>query len=161
MTKPNMFVLVTGVCVALLFAAGSVGAATKVQDVIRMEHKAYSEHTKGIVDFSHKKHNEEYKIGCGECHHDADGKPLNDLKMGDDVKGCIECHKIPSRMPGALKKEMREKKVPKKEIAAKEMEYHAEAIHENCIACHKDYKKKDKETLAPTSCSKCHPKTKK
>ncbi len=60
-----------------------------------MDNKAYSEHTKSISTFSHKKHNEEYKIGCGECHHDAKGKPLNDLKLGDDVQGCIECHKIP------------------------------------------------------------------
>ena len=153
-------IVMTAVCVALMFAAGSIYAATAVQDVIQMENKAYSEHTKGIVTFSHKKHNEEYKIGCGECHHDADGKPLNALKMGDEVKGCIECHKTPGQMPGALKKEMKAKKASKKEIAAKEMEYHAEAIHDNCISCHKDYNKKNKTKAAPQSCTKCHPKTK-
>ena len=31
-------------------------------------------------------------IGCGECHHDKDNKPLNNLKIGDDVQNCIECH---------------------------------------------------------------------
>ena len=130
-------VVLSAVIVAIMFAAGSIYAATAVQDVIKMEHKGYSEHTKGIVEFSHKKHHEEYKIGCGECHHDDKGKPLNDLKVGDDVKGCMECHKIPGQMPGDLKKEMKANKVSKKEIAAKEMEYHAEAIHENCISCHK------------------------
>lgn len=160
MTKPGIFVLVMAVGVALLFTAGSIGAATTVDDVIKMDHKAYSEHTKGIVEFSHKKHHEEYKLGCGECHHDANGKPLNDLKMGDDVKSCLECHKLPGQIPGELKKEMREKKVPKKEFKAKELEYHAEAIHENCISCHKAEKKKNPDTIAPTTCAKCHPKTK-
>ena len=157
MGKRNGIVL-AAVCVAIMFAAGSIYAGTTVQDEIKMENKAYSEHTKAIVTFSHKKHNEEYKIGCGECHHDAKGKPLNDLAIGDDVQGCIECHKIPGQMPGDLKKEMKAKKVSKEEIAAKEMEYHAEAIHENCIKCHKDYNKKNKTKAAPQTCTKCHPK---
>ena len=41
------------------------------------------------------------------------------------------------------------------------MEYHAEALHENCISCHKDYNKKNKTKAAPQSCTKCHPKKKK
>jgi len=153
-------ILVAAVCMALMFAAGSVYAAKKVDDVIKMENKAYKKHTKGIVEFSHKKHHEEYKVGCGECHHDDKGKPRTDLKMGDDVQGCIECHKIPGKMPGKVKKELREKKASKKEVKAKEMEYHAEALHENCISCHKDYNKKNKTKAAPQSCTKCHPKTK-
>ncbi len=159
MGKRNGIVL-AAVCVAIMFAAGSIYAGTAVQDVIKMDHKAYSEHTKAIVEFSHKKHNEEYKIGCGECHHDDKGKPLNNLKLGDDVQGCIECHKIPGQMPGDLKKEMRANKVSKKEIAAKEMEYHAEAIHENCITCHKKFNKENKTKAAPQTCTQCHPKEK-
>ncbi len=159
MGKRNAVVWVA-VCVGLLFAAGSIYAGTAVQDVIQMEHKAYSEHTKGIVTFSHKKHNEEYKIGCGDCHHDATGKPLTDLKLGDNVQDCIECHKLPGQMPGELKKELKEKKASKEEISAKEMEYHAEAIHENCTSCHKDYNKKNNTKAAPQTCTGCHPKEK-
>ena len=146
---------VTVVCIALLFAAGTIYAATTVQDVIKLENK------KGLVEFSHKKHHEEYKLGCGECHHDDKGKPRNDLKMGDDVKACIDCHKKPGEMPGALKKEMREKKASKKEIAATELEYVGDAFHANCIDCHKAYNKKNKTKAAPQSCSKCHQKAKK
>ncbi len=153
-------VVLSAVIVAIMFAAGSIYAATAVQDVIKMEHKGYSEHTKGLVEFSHKKHHEEYKVGCGDCHHDDKGKPLNDLKAGDDVKGCMECHKIPGQMPGDLKKEMKAKKASKKEIAAKEMEYHAEAIHENCISCHKKFNKDNKTKAAPQTCAQCHPKEK-
>lgn len=157
MVKRNWMML-TVVGVGMIFASGSIYAGTAVQDVIKMENKAYSEHTKGIAEFSHKKHNEEYKIGCGECHHDAKGKPLSNLKPGDDVQGCIECHKIPGKLPGDLKKEMRKKKASKDEIKAKEMEYHAEAIHENCISCHREFNKKNKTKDAPQTCSKCHPK---
>ena len=160
MGKRQVWVL-SVVCVAFLFAAGAIYAATTVQDVIKMDNKAYTEpHEKGIVEFTHKKHIEEYKVACGECHHDDKGKALNDLKMGDDVKNCIECHKTPGQMPGLLKKEMKANKASKTEIAAKEMEYHAEAIHENCISCHKSYNKKNKTKAAPQSCSKCHPKNK-
>jgi hypothetical protein len=154
-------ILLAAVCVALMFAAGPIYAATAVDDVIRMENKAYKKHTKGIVEFSHKKHNEEYKVGCGECHHDDKGKPLNDLKMGDEVKGCIECHKTPGKMPGSVKKDLKANKASKKEITAKELEYHAEAIHANCIDCHKAYNKKNKTKAAPQACTKCHPKKKK
>lgn len=146
------------VCVAAMFAAGSIYAGTEVADVIQMKNPKYEEHTKGIVAFSHKKHIEEYKIGCGDCHHDDKGKPLTDLKMGDDVQSCIECHKIPGDMPGSLKKEMREAKASREEIKAKELEYHAEAIHDNCISCHKEHNKKTKTKDAPQSCTQCHPK---
>ena len=156
----NIVIVFVAVCVALMFTAGAIYAGKDVQDEIMMDNKAYTEHTKGIVTFSHKKHHEEYKVGCGECHHDANGKPLNDLKAGDDVKGCIECHKNPGQMPGSLKKEMKEAKASKKEVDAKKMEYHAEAIHANCIDCHKEYNKKNKTKAAPQSCSKCHPKEK-
>lgn len=145
-------------CLALFFLAGTLSAATSVSDVIKMENKAYKSHTKGIVTFSHKKHHEEYKLGCGECHHDAKGKALGNLKMGDNVQDCIECHKIPGKMPGKLKKEMKEAGASKKEIDAKELEYHAEALHTNCIGCHKDFNKKNKTKAAPDSCTKCHPK---
>ncbi|NQT09658.1 MAG: cytochrome c3 family protein, partial [Desulfobacteraceae bacterium] len=85
--------------IAVLFAATGIYAGTAVQDVIKMENKAYAEHKKSIVMFSHKKHIEDYKAGCGECHHDENGKPLNNLKIGDNVQNCIECHKKPSERP--------------------------------------------------------------
>jgi hypothetical protein len=120
--------------------------------------------------FEHKKHQDDYaekypefyKNGCGECHHDEDNKPLSDLKEGDDVQRCIECHKIPAEIPAKLKKEMRTKKVPKEERKKKRMEYQAEAFHDNCEGCHKLYNKKYKpKKKAPTTCAKCHPKKKK
>jgi len=123
----------------------SGGSSSKVADVIKMENKAYSKHKKGIVLFTHKKHTVDYKIGCGECHHDGSGTPLNDLKIDDDVENCIACHSEPGQKRGKASKE-------------EKLEYHAEAIHMNCILCHKKYNKKNKTKAAPQSCSKCHPK---
>lgn len=139
--------------IASMFLATAIYAGNTVADVVNMENKAYAKHKKSIVQFSHKKHNEEYKAGCGECHHDAENKPLNELKMGDEVKNCIACHKKPGRAPKAKKGEA---KLSKKE----KMAYHAEAIHLNCIGCHKDANKKSGTKAAPTSCAKCHPKEK-
>jgi NAD-dependent SIR2 family protein deacetylase len=153
MRKKHLIIMAVFGIAALFFATG-IYAGTAVDDVVNMDNKAYSKHKKGIVAFSHKKHTEDYKIGCGECHHDADGKPLDNLTMGDDVQNCIVCHKKPSRKPRAKKGE------PK--LTDKErLEYHAEALHLNCIDCHKKYNKKTKTKAAPTSCAKCHPKTKK
>ena len=170
MRKPlKLIVVVVGM--AALFAATVIYAATEVPDVVRLENKAYKKHKYGIVELSHKKHAESYakdhpefyKNNCGECHHDDQNKPLSNLKEGDDVKSCLECHKKLGEMPSKEKKAMRKAKLSKEERAKKELEYHAEAIHENCKGCHKLYNKKNKlkskdPKAAPTTCKKCHPK---
>ncbi len=139
--------------IASMFLATAIYAGTTVADVVNMENKAYKKHKKSLVTFTHKKHVEEYKAGCGECHHDAEGKPLNDLKMGDEVQNCVECHTKASRPPKAKKGEPT---LSKKE----KMEYHAYAIHVNCKDCHKKANKASGTKSAPTSCAKCHPKKK-
>ncbi|MFH1322823.1 MAG: cytochrome c3 family protein, partial [Methanobacteriota archaeon] len=121
-----------------------------IDDIISMKNKAYSSHTKGIVKFSHKRHSAEYKADCGECHHDANGQPLTGMKMGDEVRNCIECH----NKAGLSPKGKDAPKLSKKE----KMAYHAEAIHENCKCCHVNTNKKSGKKTAPTSCSYCHPK---
>lgn len=156
---------------AVLFLGTGLYAGSTVPDVIKMENKAYKKHKKGIVKFNHKTHQDDYakkhpgfyKAGCGECHHDADNKPLSSLKAGDKAQGCIECHKKPGEMPSKEKKAMRTAKLSKKEQKKKKLAYHAEAIHYNCKDCHKKYNKKSKlkskdKGYAPTSCVKCHPK---
>ena len=152
MRKKHLIILaVFGI--AAMFFATSIYAGTAVEDMIKMENEAYAKHKKSIVIFSHKKHTEDYKAGCGECHHDENGKPLNDLKMGDDVQNCIECHKIASERPKG-------KDAPKLTKKQK-LDYHAEAIHYNCKGCHKKFNKETGTKAAPTTCAKCHPKKKK
>ena len=147
---------------AILFVSAAI-YAKPAPDMIKLQDPAYKEHKKGVVDFTHKKHQndyaeqypEYYKNGCGECHHDDKGKPLAKLKDGDDVQKCIDCHKTPGEAPKGKKAK---KKLSKKE---KIKEYHAEALHANCKDCHKKFNKKYKPKKAPTTCAKCHPKKKK
>ncbi|MEZ4527725.1 MAG: cytochrome c3 family protein [Desulfobacterales bacterium] len=120
-----------------------------VADVIALESPAYP-HTKGIVQFTHKKHIDDYKVGCGECHHDESGQALKDLKMGDPVMGCIECHSKPGKAP---KPAAGEKMTPEQK-----REYHTEALHDNCIECHKEFNKKNNTKAAAVTCAQCHPK---
>jgi cytochrome c553 len=145
----RFFILAMAAVVATLFVAAGIYAGTEVPDVIKMESKAYK-HKKGIVEFTHKKHTAEYGAKCGECHHDDKGKPLTELKEGDDVQKCIECHSKPGEKPKG-------KDAPR--LSDKEArEYHAEALHDNCKGCHREHNKKNKTRAAPTTCSKCHPK---
>ena len=86
---------------ATLFMAAGIYAAA-VPDVIPLKDPAYEKHKKGVVQFEHKKHwdnyskeyPEFYKTGCGECHHDDKGKPLANLKEGDDVQKCIDANEV-------------------------------------------------------------------
>ena len=137
-------------CIAVMFVTTGIYAGTKVEDVIKLNEPSY-EHKKGIIEFTHKKHSTEYKATCGECHHDKDGKAL-ELKEGDNVQRCVECHNKPGELKGKAAKGLSDKE--------KRM-YHANALHDNCISCHKDFNKKTKTKKAPATCTKCHPKTKK
>jgi len=148
MSKKVLILVITSV-LATFFAA-VLFAGTTVQDTFKMESKEYKKRAYHSATLTHKKHVEEYKASCGECHHNEKAEPL-DLKYGDNVQRCIECHKIPSRKPKKAKLK-----------GAKKREYHAEALHDNCKGCHKTYNKKVKKETgkkgkAPTSCNKCHP----
>ena len=142
--------IIAGIFVlTIVLAAMGVYAGTTVKDVIELNEPSYA-HEKGIIQFAHKKHAAEYGATCGECHHDDKGKPL-ELKEGDNVQRCIECHKKPGEAPKGKDKPKLSKE--------QKLEYHAEALHDNCKGCHKDYNKKNKTKKAPTTCAKCHPKT--
>jgi hypothetical protein len=132
------------VVTASLFLAVGLYAAS-APDMIPMNNAGYKKHKKSIVVLSHTKHAVDYKIACGECHHDDAGKPL-ELKDGDPVQGCGECHSYFGKRLKADKKMKKADKIKK---------YHKEALHANCIGCHKKMKK------GPKKCSECHPKKKK
>ncbi len=144
----KLLIFLMAIGVALIFIATGLQAATEVPDTIKMETKGFKKRKKGIVQFSHKKHNVDYGLSCGECHHDKDNKPL-DLKAGDDVKQCVDCHT-----------KLKKTKEDRKNIMVLE-----NAMHKNCIGCHKDFNKKKtgnaRKGPAPASCAKCHPKKKK
>lgn len=152
MKRNFWFKIISVVGIAVFFVAAGLYAKGNFPDMIKMKTDAYKKHTKGIVDFSHKKHSDDYKIGCGECHHDKDGKPLNNLKKGDDVQKCVACHSKPGELKG---------KEAKGKSDAEKRQYHANALHDNCIDCHKKYNRENKTRSAPQTCTQCHPREKK
>jgi len=154
MRKKQLLIAVLGTITLMLLSAG-IYAAAAVPDVIRLETKAYAKNEKGPVNFNHQKHQVDYeknypdlyKAGCGECHHDQNHQPRKNLKKSDNVEKCIQCHKKPEYVKG-----QRAKSLSKKQ----KLEYHANALHENCQGCHKKVNKKVGKKIAPTTCKKCH-----
>jgi hypothetical protein len=151
MDKRSIGLMVVLAAVFSLILAAGLYAGTKAPDEIQIQHEGF-ENTKGIVTLTHQKHVADHKIGCGECHHDDKGKPRTDLKDGDEVKTCFECHTKPGTLKGK-----KAKGLSKAELMA----YVGNAFHENCIGCHKDYNKKNKTKAAPQKCTGCHPRKKK
>lgn len=150
------FLIITTIGFIVLFASVALYAGSDVPAVIKMQNDY--EHKKEIVAFTHEKHVDAYKNGCGACHHDENNKPLDNLKAGDSVQKCIECHSKPGEVPKAEKDKWKKKKLKKAEKDKLARQWHAEAVHDNCRDCHKAYNKKNKTKAAPTTCAKCHPK---
>lgn len=109
--------------------------------------KAFEEHRMGIVEFDHETHAADkphgYGLGCGDCHHDENGEPLTDLKPGDAVQSCYECHDKDGRP-------RRDPAMSKEEWETEQLKYYYGAIHANCTNCHK-------QMGGPVNCTECHP----
>lgn len=150
----KILVLLLAAGIAVIFTASGIQAGTEAKDVITMKSKLLDANRKKgpdskkpckLVEFDHKKHHDEYKVSCGDCHHDKDGKPLADLKEGTDVQKCEACHTHVK--PGDKTFQGKNKKTP---VDIMHLE---SAIHENCIGCHKE-----KGLKVGTKCGDCHKK---
>lgn len=129
------------------FLTVGVLTASDVLDEIVIENTGYANKKnpedktgiKGPVKLSHKKHAEDAKIACDQCHHN-DTKEKNTWKEGDPVKKCSECHD-PAEKKG---------KVKKLKIA----------YHKNCQSCHKKTKElcKAEPYGGYKKCNDCHQK---
>ena len=126
-----LLVVLTG----MLFLAVGALTAADAPDEINISNEGYKKDIKGPVKFSHKKHHEEYKVACTECHHDyQNGK--NVWKEGDPVKKCGDCHN-PEKKQGKVDKLQN-------------------AYHKNCKDCHKDAEKAGKKNAPYKKCNDCH-----
>jgi mono/diheme cytochrome c family protein len=149
--------------IAVIFIATGLQAATTVGDTVTIESSVIKKRTKSpdskkptkLVEFTHKKHHEEFKIECSNCHHDDKGQPLTALKAGDDVKTCETCHDRDK----AVKKDAKFTGVYF--TKATDIKAIKNAMHENCIGCHITTNiakgdKTGKKGPAPTKCTECH-----
>jgi hypothetical protein len=130
--------------VMMFAAAVFVYAADKGPEVITIKAALWPTPTKQVAPFTHKKHNEEYKIACDQCHHVyKDGK--NTWKEGDKVEKCEKCHTEPT-IQG-------EKKLPPDQLKLNLKN----TMHQQCQGCHQKLKKEKPDTKAPVTCAGCHP----
>ncbi|MCW7754982.1 cytochrome c family protein [Desulfobotulus sp. H1] len=144
MKQKRKLIIILAASATFLCAAAIALAAqgkTDVDDVIQMKTPIYEEHQRPLVTFTHKKHAEDYGISCGDCHHDDKGQPL-ELVMGDPVQSCAACHSIPGQRA-------RGDQTPK-------LDFHAEAMHDNCRTCHAQFNRDKGERIAPVMCNQCH-----
>ena len=141
--------LISVVAAALFLWVGAYAAETEPPDEVTIHSKLWTADKYEPVKLSHKKHMDEYKIECVECHHVyKDGK--NVWKKGDEVQMCDKCHTC-VKTGKALKDATPEEK--------KLSLYNA--FHDNCKGCHKKYDKEKNTKDAPTKCTDCHAKKKK
>ena len=132
MRKLFLMTIIVLTALAALFAFATEVPETLVIDGCKIE--------KSAVDFPHKAHFE--LATCIDCHHTSEG--LTAETVADmEVDQCALCHAEP---------ELEE--TPKcSDKSTKTNPYHI-----LCIKCHKDTKKENAETTAPTKCTACHPK---
>jgi hypothetical protein len=133
------FTLVIIVLFGVLFLTVGLLIAADVPDVIMIDSQGYARDIKGPVKLSHKKHVEEYKAVCTECHHEFNEKGENTWKEGAPVKKCGACHDPKAKQGKVMKLQ--------------------NAFHRNCKNCHKSYVKDHADSKAPyRKCNDCHEK---
>jgi len=135
--KKRYFTLMLVALVGVMFVSlGALTAAdcTDVPDEVIIENDHGSD-KKGPVKLSHKKHTEEYGVGCTDCHHVyKDGK--NVWKEGDPIEKCSACHDAQKSDGNAKKLQL--------------------AFHSNCKDCHKEAFEKDGKEAPFKKCNDCH-----
>ncbi len=130
--------------ISVLFFATALCAGTKFQDEITMDYNKYPERyfkqsKRNFIEFPHALHAMDFELSCEQCHH-------IDLKLGDEVQPCAECHI-----------ELTPTKKNRKSILLLRNAYHA-----SCRKCHKEVNKEAgdprglDEFAPPTNCSECH-----
>ncbi|MBN2031837.1 MAG: cytochrome c3 family protein [Deltaproteobacteria bacterium] len=132
--KKNPFALFTLIFCGLVFLMVGVLIAASIPESIVISNKGYDQDRRGPVNFTHRKHSEEYKVACTECHHEYQ-EDKNVWKDTDPVRKCVECHD-PVGKKGNVDRLQN-------------------AFHNNCHGCHKEMKGKE----APyRKCTDCHEK---
>ncbi|MBW2366703.1 MAG: cytochrome c3 family protein [Deltaproteobacteria bacterium] len=96
----------------------------------------------GKVMFDHQTHLTDggYGISCQDCHHHPQEEP--------DLRSCSECHQIPAdgEMVPTACLDCHESD----ELEDSQMSKRADALHGQCIDCHKEY------DAGPVECAQCH-----
>lgn len=133
--KTRLLVAILG---ALSFLAAAVAIAKPAKEAPDTVTIDGCQNKKPPPKLLHKKHAEDYKVDCKECHHKTEGiVPGGEM----EVKKCWECHKTPDEPDTPICTTKNPKKNP---------------FHIQCIGCHKKHRKENEGSKAPKKCKGCH-----
>jgi hypothetical protein len=95
----------------------------------------------GPVTFAHRRHTSDHQITCNRCHHT--------LNEGDTAvqEHCRDCHTEPGFVRGREAEDMDEEML---------LEHYLNALHAQCIGCHRELKMEDRQRKIPLGCTECH-----
>jgi len=147
------------ICLACIFclAMGAAIAQQTVPEIIDFDgavtgggsRDIYPSIYTGPVTFGHEKHVEEYGAACGDCHHDSDLEPIESYDPGETYT-CGDCHDE----EGLIRGPIAENAASGGDLIA----HRANALHMQCIGCHKRNNDVKHLVRAPESCIVCHAK---
>jgi hypothetical protein len=95
----------------------------------------------GPVTFAHLGHARDYKIACARCHHTLDE---GEAAVNEH---CSDCHAEPGFIRGSEAEEMVDEML---------LEHYLNALHRQCIDCHRELKIEDRQRPVPLGCTECH-----
>ncbi len=99
----------------------------------------------GPVVFSHANHVTDYGLSCNDCHHTLEDEDTN-------VEGhCRDCHTEAGFVRGKEAEGLSEEELN---------EHYLNALHVQCIGCHKKKKVENRKRKIPVGCTQCHDRTK-
>ena len=95
----------------------------------------------GPVVFSHAKHVTDYGLSCNACHHTLENEEM------EVEEHCSDCHTEPGFVRGKEAEELSEDGL---------IEHYLNALHVQCIGCHKQKKIENRQRKIPVGCTQCH-----
>jgi hypothetical protein len=99
----------------------------------------------GPVVFTHADHVKKYGLSCIACHHTLEAE---DAEVEEH---CQDCHAKPGFVRGKEAEVLDEDEL---------IEHYLNALHTQCINCHKEKKIEDRKRKIPIGCTQCHDRTK-
>ncbi len=127
--------------------APSVGADDEIPGVLHYTFdkvdpiKIYA----GPATFNHSGHVKEHGVSCRACHHTLDEDET------EVEEHCNECHSEPGFIRGKEAEGLEEDEI---------VEHYLNALHMQCIDCHKEKKIEDRKRKIPVGCTQCHDRAK-
>ena len=99
----------------------------------------------GPVIFNHAGHVNDIGLSCNACHHTLEPQET------EVEESCRDCHGEPGFVRGKDAENLAEDEL---------IEHYLNALHAQCIGCHKQKKIEDRKRKIPIGCTQCHDRSK-